>query len=99
MKNAEKFLDFMVSDWALDKRNENGDAITVDGYSSKVTEQYQTVYEKNVQTGKYFLMTNFYSNPDVLCPANDAEAQRLVQGQITPAEWAKNIDDKMASAQ
>lgn len=99
LKNAEKFLDFMVSDWALDKRNENGDAITVDGYSSKVTEQYQTVYEKNVQTGKYFLMTNFYSNPDVLSPANDAEAQRLVQGQITPAEWAKNIDDKMASAQ
>jgi raffinose/stachyose/melibiose transport system substrate-binding protein len=99
LKAAEKFLDFMVSDWALDKRTANGDAITVDGYTSKVTEQYQTVYEKNVQAGTYFLMTNFYKNPDVLGTATQAESQQLVQGQISVDQWAKNVDDKMAAAQ
>ena len=99
LEAAEKFLAFMVSDWALDKRTANGDAITVEGYSSDVTEQYKTVYQNNVQTGKYFLMTNFYSNPDVLSTATQAETQRLVQGEITVDEWAENVDAKMAAAQ
>lgn len=89
----------MVSDWALDQRTKNGDAITVEGYTSDVAEQYQTVYEQNVQTGKYFLMTNFYTNPDVLSTATQAETQQLVQGAISVDQWAKNIDEKMAAAQ
>lgn len=96
---AERFLSFMVSDWALDKRTDNGDAITVEGYTSSVTEQYQTVYERNVQTGQYFLMTNFYTNPDVLSTATQAETQQLVQGAISVDEWAEHVDAKMASAQ
>lgn len=32
LKAAEKFLDFMVSDWALKQRSKNGDAITVEGF-------------------------------------------------------------------
>lgn len=96
---AKKFLTFMVSDWALDQRTKNGDAITVESYTSDVAEQYQTVYEQNVQTGKYFLMTNFYTNPDVLSTATQAETQQLVQGAISVDQWAKNIDEKMAAAQ
>lgn len=99
LEAARKFLTFMVSDWALDKRTENGDAITVEGYTSDVTEQYRTVYEQNVQTGTYFLMTNFYDNPDVLSTAIQAETQQLVQGSITVDQWAQNVDAKMASAQ
>lgn len=99
LKAAEKFLDFMVSDWSLEQRSKNGDAITVDGFESDVTEQYKDVYENNLKTGKYFLMTNFYSNPDVLISTNNAEVQQLVQGSITADQWAENIDAKMASAQ
>ena len=64
-----------------------------------MVEQYEDVYEKNVKTGKYFLMTNFYKSPDVLSSAVQAETQQLVQGSITPDQWAKNIDGKMANAQ
>lgn len=99
LEAAEKFLTFMVSDWALDQRSANGDAITVEGYTSDVAEEYKEVYENNVQPGKYFLFTNFYTNPDVLLPANTAEIQQLVQGSITVDEWAENVDAKMASAQ
>lgn len=96
---AEKFLDFMVSDWALNQRSNNGDAVTVEGFTSDVSEQYKDVYENNVKTGKYFLMTNFYSNPDVLISTNTAEIQQLVQGSIAVDQWANNVDAKMASAQ
>lgn len=96
---AKKFLEFMSSDWALDQQTANGNAVTVEGYSSDVTEQYTTVYEQNVQPGTYFLITNFYTNPDVLITAMQAETQRLVQGEITVDEWADNIDAKMAAAQ
>lgn len=89
----------MVSDWALNQRSNNGDAITVEGFTSDVSEQYKDVYENNVKTGKYFLMTNFYSNPDVLISTNTAEIQQLVQGSITVDQWANNVDAKMASAQ
>ena len=67
--------------------------------AADVTEQYKDVYENNLKTGKYFLMTNFYSNPDVLISTNKAEVQQLVQGSITADQWAENIDAKMASAQ
>ncbi|WP_291530902.1 ABC transporter substrate-binding protein [Bifidobacterium sp. UBA4282] len=96
---AKKFLEFMASDWALDQQTANGNAVTVEGYESEVTEQYTTVYQQNVQPGTYFLSTNFYSNPDVLITAQQAESQRLVQGEITVDEWADNIDAKMAAAQ
>lgn len=99
LEAAKKFLSFMVSDWALDKRTENGDAITVKGYTSNVNEQYRTVYEQNVQAGTYFLITNFYTNPDVLSTVTQAETQQLVQGSITVDQWAQNVDAKMASAQ
>ena len=99
LKAAEKFLDFMVSDWSLKQRSKNGDAITVEGFTSDVAEQYKDVYENNVKTGKYFLITNFYANPDVLNSTNTAEIQQLVQGTITVDQWAKNIDAKMAAAQ
>lgn len=99
LKAAEKFLEFMHSDWALQKQSEGGDAITVEGFESDVVEQYKDVYEQNVKTGKYFLMTNFYKSPDVLSTATQAETQQLVQGAITPDQWAKNVDGKMANAQ
>ena len=99
LKAAEKFLEFMHSDWALQKQSEGGDAITVEGFESDVVDQYKDVYEQNVQTGKYFLMTNFYKSPDVLSTATQAETQQLVQGQITVDQWAKNVDEKMANAQ
>ena len=99
LKAAEKFLSFMVSDWALKQRSKNGDAITVEGFSSDVAKQYKEVYEDNVKQGKYFLLTNFYSKPDVLSSTNTAEIQQLVQGSITVDQWAKNVDDKLASAQ
>ena len=89
----------MVSDWSLKQRSKNGDAITVEGFTSDVAEQYKDVYENNVKTGKYFLITNFYANPDVLNSTNTAEIQQLVQGTITVDQWAKNIDAKMAAAQ
>ncbi|PST47970.1 ABC transporter substrate-binding protein [Bifidobacterium sp. UTCIF-37] len=99
LKAAEKFLTFMSSKTALDMDSKNGNAVTVEGYNSSVIDQFKDVYEKNVQTGKYFLMTNFYKNPDVLSTATQAETQQLVQGQITVDQWAKNVDEKMASAQ
>ncbi|NEG88778.1 ABC transporter substrate-binding protein [Bifidobacterium aerophilum] len=99
LKAAEKFLEFQVSEWSLKKHSESGDAITVEGFSSDVDEHYKDVYENNVKTGKYFLITNFYNNPDVLGSTNTSEIQQLVQGAITPEQWAKNIDEKMASAQ
>ncbi|BAQ32486.1 ABC transporter substrate-binding protein [Bifidobacterium scardovii] len=99
LKAAEKFLTFMVSDWSLKKHSEAGDAITVSGFNSDVDEHYKDVYENNVKTGKYFLLTNFYNKPDVLGSTNTSEVQQLVQGAITPEQWAKNIDEKMASAQ
>jgi raffinose/stachyose/melibiose transport system substrate-binding protein len=99
LKAAEKFLTFMSSKWALNRGTKNGDAITVEGYNSKVISQFEDVYKKNVQTGKYFLLTNFYSHPDVLSTATQAETQQLVQGKIDVDQWAKNVDAKMASAQ
>ena len=85
--------------WSLEHLCKNVDVITVDGFESYVTEQYKDFYENYLKTGKYFLMTNFYSNPDVLISTNNAEVQQLVQGSITADQWAENIDAKMASAQ
>lgn len=50
LKAAEKFLDFMVSDWALKQRSKNGDAITVEGFDSDVAKQYKEIYDENVNT-------------------------------------------------
>lgn len=99
LEAAEKFLSFMVTDYALDLNSANGDAVTVEGYESDLTEQYATVYENNVQTGQYFLMTNYYANPDVLETTTAAETQLLVQGEITAEEWAANVDSAMQAAQ
>lgn len=99
LEAAKKFLKFMSSDWALQKDSDNGNAVTVEGFESKVIDQFKDVYENNVKTGKYFLMTNFYKSPDVLSTATQAETQQLVQGSITVDQWAKNIDEKMANAQ
>lgn len=99
LKAAEKFLTFMSSKTALDMDSKAGNAVTVKGYDSAVIDQYKTVYENNVQTGKYYLNTNFYSHPDVLNTAIQAETQQLVQGQITVDQWAANVDKKVAAAQ
>ena len=55
------------------------------------------MYEKNVKTGRYFLVMNFYAKPDVLTTVRQSETQQLVQGSISVDQWAKAIDDKMAS--
>ena len=97
LKAAQKFLTFMDGEWALQKSTENGDAITVDGFKSKVKDEYKTVYEENVRTGHYFLVMNFYAKPDVLTTVRQSETQQLVQGAVSVDQWAKAIDDKMAS--
>lgn len=99
LKAAEKFLEFMQSDWALKKQSENGDAVTVKGFESNVAKQYETVYKDNVQTGEYYLTYNFYSHPDVLQSAVLAESQQLVQDSINVDQWADNVDAKLAAAQ
>lgn len=97
LKAAQKFLTFMGGDWALKQGADNGDAITVEGFKSEVKKEYQPVYEKNVKTGHYFLVMNFYAKPDVLTTVRQSETQQLVQGSISVDQWAKAIDDKMAS--
>lgn len=87
----------MDSKWALQHSADNGDAVTVEGFKSKVMKQYEEVYEKNVRTGRYFLTMNFYAKPDVLTTVRQSETQQLVQGSIDVDQWAKAIDDKMAS--
>ena len=99
LKAAEKFLTFLSSKWALQKRNDAGDAVTVDGFDATVMTQYQKVYDQDIKTGKYYLHTNFYSKPDILKSELKAQNQQLVQGQITPDQYAKNIDAKVAAAQ
>lgn len=99
LKAAEKFLTFMSSKWALDARNKAGDAVTVQGYDGTVMDQYKQVFEQNIKTGKYYLHTNYYSKPDVLKSELKAQNQQLVQGAITPDQYAKNLDAKMADAQ
>ena len=96
---AEKFLTFLSSKWALQKHNDAGDAVTVDGFDATVMTQYQKVYDQDIKTGKYYLHTNFYSKPDILKSELKAQNQQLVQGQITPDQYAKNIDAKVAAAQ
>jgi raffinose/stachyose/melibiose transport system substrate-binding protein len=99
LKAAEKFMEFMQSDWALKQQSKSGDAITVKGFDSDVVKQYQDVYDKDVKTGKYFLISNYYSKPDVLNSTLQSETQQLVQGSETVEQWADAIDQKMASAQ
>ena len=99
LKAAEKFLTFLSSKWALQKHNDAGDAVTVDGFDATVMTQYQKVYDQDIKTGKYYLHTNFYSKPDILKSELKAQNQQLVQGQITPDQYAKNIDAKVAAAQ
>ena len=99
LEAAKKFLTFMSSKWALDQSSKNGDAITVEGFDSDVIDEFKQVYRQNVQTGKYFLVTNVYKHPNVLSTAVQAETQRLVQGETTPDQWARNVDAKMAAAQ
>lgn len=99
LKAAEKFLTFLSSKWALQKHSDAGDAVTVDGFDATVMTQYQKVYDQDIKTGKYYLHTNFYSKPDILKSELKAQNQQLVQGQITPDQYAKNIDAKVAAAQ
>lgn len=99
LKAAEKFLTFLSSKWALQKHNDAGDAVTVDGFDATVMTQCQKVYDQDIKTGKYYLHTNFYSKPDILKSELKAQNQQLVQGQITPDQYAKNIDAKVAAAQ
>jgi raffinose/stachyose/melibiose transport system substrate-binding protein len=99
LKAAEKFLTFMQSKWSLKEQSDGGDAVTVKGFNSNVVDQYKNVYEKNVKTGKYFLLTNFYSKPSVLSTATQSETQQLVQGSITLDQFATNVDKKIAEAQ
>lgn len=99
LKAAEKFLTFLSSKWALQKHNDAGDAVTVDGFDATVMTQYQKVYDQDIKTGKYYLHTNFYSKPDILKSELKAQNQQLVQGQITPDQYTKNIDAKVAAAQ
>lgn len=97
LKAAQKFLTFFDSKWALKQSADNGDAVTVEGFKSKVMDQYENVYEKNVRTGHYFLTMNFYAKPDILTTVRQSETQQLVQGSIDVDQWAKAIDGKMAS--
>lgn len=99
LKAAESFLTFMSGKWALNQSSKSGNAITVKGFTSKVIPQYQEVYDKNVKTGKYFLLTNFYSKPSVLSTTLQSQTQQLVQGSISVDQWAQAVDSKMASAQ
>ena len=95
----QNILTFLSSKWALQKHNDAGDAVTVDGFDATVMTQYQKVYDQDIKTGKYYLHTNFYSKPDILKSELKAQNQQLVQGQITPDQYAKNIDAKVAAAQ
>ncbi|KJY65613.1 ABC transporter substrate-binding protein [Bifidobacterium polysaccharolyticum] len=97
LKAARKFLTFMDSRWALQHSADNGDAITVQGFKAKVKPEYEEVYRTSLQTGRYFLVMNFYAKPDVLTTVRQSETQQLVQGSINVNQWAKAIDDKMAS--
>ena len=97
LKAARKFLTFMDGRWALQRSADNGDAITVQGFKAKVKPEYEQVYRANVQPGHYFLLMNFYAKPDVLTTVRQSETQQLVQGSINLDQWAKAIDDKMAS--
>ncbi len=97
LKAARKFLTFMDSRWALQHSADNGDAITVQGFKAKVKPEYEEVYRTSLQTGRYFLVMNFYAKPDVLTTVRQSETQQLVQGSINVDQWAKAIDDKMAS--
>lgn len=51
LKAAEKFLTFLSSKWALQKHNDAGDAVTVDGFDATVMTQYQKVYDQDIKTG------------------------------------------------
>ncbi|AKV55850.1 family 1 extracellular solute-binding protein [Bifidobacterium actinocoloniiforme DSM 22766] len=99
LKAAQKFLTFLSSKWSLEQFSRNGDAITVKGFSTQVIPQYRWIYEHNVRTGKYFLVTNFFVKPDVLSTELKAETQRLLMGSEDVDGWARNVDAKMAAVQ
>ena len=70
--------------------------------NEQTSKPYIDEFEKenpDIKTGKYYLHTNFYSKPDILKSELKAQNQQLVQGQITPDQYAKNIDAKVAAAQ
>jgi len=99
LEAAKRWMKFLVSNWGLKKQNENGDAISVEGFDTKVIDQYKDVYRNQIMTGHYYLHTNYYSKPDVLKSELKAQGQELIAGNVTVNEYAKNIDEKLANAQ
>ena len=95
---AKKWLEFMLSDEALEITAGNGSIVTVKGFEQEVDPHYQTVYEKGLKEGKYYLPNqNFGLQATAIDTEATSQYQLLASGQITPQQWGKNMDAKVAS--
>lgn len=95
---AKKWLEFMLSDEALKISADSGNIVTVKGFEQKVDSHYQTVYEKGLKEGRYYLPNqNFGLHGTAIDTEATSQYQLLVQGQITPEQWGKNMDAKVKS--
>ncbi|MBW3079387.1 ABC transporter substrate-binding protein [Bifidobacterium simiiventris] len=95
---AKKWLEFMVSKEALDLQAKAGNIVTVQGYKQDVDPGYTDVYKNGLLTSKYYLPVNHWGlKGNAINTEWTAQFQLLVQGSQTPAQTAKNMDDKLKS--
>lgn len=95
---AKKWLEFMLSDEALQITADAGNIVTVKGFEQKIDPHYQKVYDEGLKLGKYYLPNqNFGVQSDAIDTEATSQYQLLVQGQTTPEQWGQNMDAKVAS--
>lgn len=72
--------------------------ITAKNYKTDVIPEYKDLYDNYLMKGKYYLsVNNWPRGTDVLQAEMYAQVQRMVQGEITPAEVGKAMDEKLAT--
>ncbi len=99
LEAAKKLLTFLTSEKGLALLEKNtATVITAKNYKTDVIPEYKDLYDNYLMKGKYYLsVNNWPRGTDVLQAEMYAQVQRMVQGEITPAEVGKAMDEKLAT--
>jgi multiple sugar transport system substrate-binding protein len=98
LKAAEKFVSFMNSTEGLKLEEEHINQISVSTeYEAKVPDQLKDLYDQYIKGGKYYWI-GWPKNGTTMGQEMASQFQLLVQGQATPEQVAKHLDEKWKAA-
>lgn len=97
-ENAQKLIDFLISPEGVELYQKATASITTTGDFTPTLDPALDVMATDVRDGRFYLpQVSWIDNNAALNTEATALAQQMIQGQISPQQFAESMDTKLAS--